>query len=76
MATLNVQEIDETILSRLRNRAERHGISVEEEVRFIIREAVTGQERLGDMALRIFGPERGANLPLPDRQPHEPIELG
>ena len=48
---------------------------MEEEARQILARAVSPPERLGDLALKIFGPERGADLELPPREPHDPIDL-
>lgn len=48
---------------------------MEEEVRRIIRRAVAAPERLGDLALRCFGPAYGVELELPPREPHEPLDL-
>lgn len=75
MASLSVRKIDEETLKRLRVRAARHGVSMEEEVRRLIREAVSGPERLGDLALQLFGPDHGVELPLPEREAHEPLDL-
>ena len=52
MASLSVRKLDEETLARLRARAASHGISMEEEARRILKEAVTAPERLGDLALR------------------------
>jgi plasmid stability protein len=75
MANLSVRNLDDTIYERLRIRAARHGVSMEEEVRRIIQRSVASPERLGQLALECFGPAHGVELELPDRQPHEPIEL-
>ena len=48
---------------------------MEEEVRQILKRAVAPPERLGDLFLKIFGPARGADLDLPPREPHEPLDL-
>lgn len=48
---------------------------MEEEVRQILARAVA-PERLGDLFLKIFGPDRGADLELPSREPHDPTDLG
>ena len=76
MANLSVRRIDGVTLDRLRVRAARHGVSMEEEIRRILRESVSGPEHLGDMALQMFGPEHGVDLTLPLGQPHKPPELG
>jgi plasmid stability protein len=75
MANLSVRNIDDTIFERLRIRAAQNGVSMEEEVRRIIQRSVASPERLGQLALECFGPAHGVELELPDRQPHQPIEL-
>lgn len=75
MAGLSVRKLDDETLSRLRVRAAKHGVSMEEEARRILRDAVSAPDCLGDLALRIFGPERGVDLQLPERTPHEPLAL-
>ena len=54
MASLSVRKLDDNTLERLRARATRHGVSMEEEVRRIIRFAVSSPERLGDFAVGLF----------------------
>ena len=76
MASLSIRKLDDETYDRLRDRAARHGVSMEEEARQILRRAVSPPERLGDLFLKIFGPERGADLELPPREPHEPVTLG
>ena len=75
MASLSVRKLDDETLSRLRIRAAKHGVSMEEEARRILKEAVTAPDYLGDLALRIFGSKHGVDLPLPERTPHEPMDL-
>ena len=75
LASLSVRSLDDDTLARLRMRAARRGVSMEEEVRRILKEAVSGPERLGDLAVRIFGPKHGVDLELPDRKPHMPVDL-
>jgi hypothetical protein len=45
---------------------------MEEEVRRIIRQAVSAPKQLGDLALEFFGPEFGVELELMQHKPHEP----
>jgi hypothetical protein len=45
---------------------------MEEETRQILKRAVSPPERLGDLFLKVFGPDRGVDLELPPRAPHEP----
>lgn len=75
MRGLSVRKLDDETFSRLRIRAARNGVSMEEEVRRILRDAVSAPDRLGDLALRMFGPEHGVDVPLPERAPHEPLGL-
>lgn len=75
MASLSVRRIDDELYELLRIRAARHGVSMEEEVRQILRRAVSAPERLGDLALEYFGDD-GVDLELPSREPHEPMSVG
>ena len=75
MASLSVRKLDEETLARLRARAARHGISMEEEARRILKGAVSAPERLGDLALGIFGPHHGVDLELPKHAAHKPVGL-
>lgn len=75
MASLSVRKLDTETLSRLRVRAAKHGVSMEEEARRILKDAVRAPEQLGDLALQIFGPEHGVDLHLRERTPHEPLDL-
>jgi len=75
MANLSVRKIDDETLSRLRIRAAKHGVSMKEEARRILRDAVSAPNDMGDLALQIFGPMHGVDLPLRERTPHEPLDL-
>lgn len=75
MVGLSVRNLDRETYERLRRRAAREGVSMEEEVRRIIKRAVSAPERLGDLFLARFGPENGVDLELPPREPHEPPDL-
>jgi plasmid stability protein len=75
MASLSIRKLDDETYIRLRDRAARHGISMEEEVRQVLREAVASPERLGDLFLNVFGAARGTDLDLPPRGIHEPLDL-
>lgn len=74
MPSLSVRKIDEEVYRKLRARATDHGVSMEEEVRRILRRAVSAPERLGELALRCFGPD-GVELELPPRRLHDPPDL-
>jgi plasmid stability protein len=75
MASLSVRKIEEEVYERLKRRAARHGVSTEEEVRRILRRAVSTPERLGELAVRLFGSEHGVELEPSPRPPHEPLDL-
>ncbi len=75
MASLSIRKLDDEIHDRLRDRAARRGVSMEEEARQILTRAVSSPERLGDLFLKIFGPARGADLDLPSRELHDPLDL-
>lgn len=75
MASLSVRKIDDEVYERLKAQAAEHGVSTEEEVRRILRRAVSAPERLGELAVRLFGPDHGADLEPQPRTPHEPLDL-
>lgn len=75
MASLSVRKIDDEVYELLRIRAAKHGVSMEEEVRRILKRAISAPERLGDLARKYFGDE-GVDLELPPREPHEPMRVG
>ena len=75
MGSLSVRRLDEETIRRLRLRAARNGRSMEEETRTIIRQAVSTPERIGDVAVSLFGPAHGVDLDLPERTPHQPVRL-
>jgi len=75
MANLSVRKLDDEVFSKLRLRAATHGVSMEEEVRQILKQAVTNPIKLGDMALQLFGETHGVELELPENTPHEPLDL-
>ena len=58
---------------RLRVRAARHGVSMEEEVRRILGAAVAAPDRIGGLAVQLFGPANGVDLERPEHPTHEPM---
>lgn len=72
MANLSIQKLDDDTISRLRIRALHHSISMEEEARRILRQAVANPKRLGDLSVQFFGSKSGVELELPQHAPHEP----
>jgi plasmid stability protein len=75
MGNLSVRRLDKDTLERLRVRAAEPGVSMEEEARRILAEAVAAPRQLGDLAVSLFGATHGADLTMPPRQPHPPITL-
>lgn len=75
MANLSVRKLDDETLSALRVQAAQHGISMEEEARRILKRAVKRPEKLGDLAISLFGPEHGVDLPLEKHEPHHPLDF-
>ncbi len=73
MATLTIRQLDERTKTRLRVRAARHGRSMEEEAREILRLAVNAppeaKGNLGEMIRGVFAPLGGVELELPPREP-------
>ncbi len=71
MATLTIRNLDEDLKARLRVRAARNGCSMEQEVREILREAVSPSVASNDFAERIrkrFAPLKVDALPIPKRR--------
>jgi hypothetical protein len=44
-------------------------------VRRILQAAVSGSDRLGDLAVEMFGASEGADLDLPEHEPAEPVDF-
>lgn len=75
MASLSIRKLSRNVYERLRLRAVKHGISMEEEARRIIYQAVTVPEKLSNVFKKYFGVENGVDLDLLDqRNPHNPPE--
>ena len=79
MGSISIRKLDDDVIRRLRIRAAEKNISMEEEVRRILREATaeaTGeQENIVDLARKYFGPEHGIELEIPEHEPHEPLDF-
>jgi len=75
MANLSIRKLDEDTMRQLRVLAAKHGVSTEEQVRRILRRAVAGPERLGDLAVATFGPAHGVELELAEHAAHEPVDI-
>ncbi len=73
MASITVRNLDDDIRARLRVRAAEHHRSLEEEVRVILRDAVTsrraGPRNLAEFTRECFASLGGVELELPPRGP-------
>jgi plasmid stability protein len=72
MASITIRKLDDAVKSRLRIRAARHGRSMEEEAREILKVAVTKKAsqtlNLAESIRRHIVPLGGVDLALPSRQ--------
>jgi len=76
MANLSIRNLDDETVAALRRRALRHGVSMEEEVRRILKRETAAPERLGDLAVSLFAAAYGEPaLALPEREIHEPMDF-
>jgi len=69
LADLSVGKLDEETYERLRSRASKHGVSMEEEVRRILKKTLSAPESISSIFEKHFGPENGVDLTLPVRKP-------
>ncbi len=80
MATITIRNIDDSIKKRLRMRAASHNLSMEEEVRRLLKAALGEDDDLKGIGTRIhnrFIEEGGIELPEPKRNqvPRKPETL-
>ena len=80
MASITIRNLDDDVRTRLRVRAAEHSRSMEEEVRIILREAVSdgkvGPRDLAKFTRECFAPLGGVELELPPRGPmREPTDF-
>lgn len=79
MSSITIRNLDNNLKARLRMRAARHGLSMEQEVRNILQTTLaadTGPVSGLDLALRItqrFKGLGGDDLPMPERTPARPV---
>ncbi|MFN8550715.1 MAG: hypothetical protein U0103_04440 [Candidatus Obscuribacterales bacterium] len=73
MASIVIRKLDESTKELLRIRAAQNGRSMEEEVRFILRAALSAEQakesNLSDRIRKRFKPLGGLELRLPERAP-------
>ena len=75
VANISIRQLDDETVARLRVRAAHHGVSMEEEVRRILKHAVTPPQRITDVFRKHFGQAHGVDLELPRHEPHEPTGI-
>lgn len=76
MTSISVRKIDGDVLKQLKRRAAEHGYSMEEEVRQIIKAAVSPPDQLGDFVTALFASTYdNEGFVLPKGEHSEPIEL-
>ncbi len=75
MASLSVRKLDDNVYRQLQARAVAHGVSMEEEVRGIILQAVLPPKKLSAVFREQFGEKNGVDLVLPNRETSEPINF-
>ncbi|MFY0990145.1 FitA-like ribbon-helix-helix domain-containing protein [Halomonas sp. C05BenzN] len=70
MATITIRNLDDDLKAELRLAAARHGHSMEEEVRTILRRALSAEptQGLGSRIRQRFAAEGGVELELPSRK--------
>lgn len=74
MPSLSIRRVPEEVIERLRMQAARHGVSMEEEARRLIKAGVAGTEPVGALARELFA-GAGADLEIPVREIAEPLDL-
>ena len=81
MSAITIRNLDNTLKTRLRMQAARHGRSMEEEARQLLRRGLdqdgdAGLVRLTALAQTLFGAEHGLDLALPPREPPRNLPEG
>lgn len=74
MASLLIRNVDAALHQRLKARAAEHRRSLEEEVRDLLRQALSQSDRTENLAIlsrRLFADTDAADLPLPTRDDPE-----
>jgi plasmid stability protein len=81
MASITIRRLEDSVKERLRARAARHGVSMEEEAREILKVGLARTEDTGanwvETIRRRFAAIGGVDLPIPPRGPmREPPDFG
>jgi len=75
MPDISIRKLGDETVALLRERAARHGVSMEEEIRRILRAAVSNPQPISRIASELFGPDHGVELQIPAHPEHEPIDM-
>jgi plasmid stability protein len=76
MANLSIRKLDDVVYKKLQERAVLHAISMEEEARRMITQAVMTSDSITATFQECFGPENGVDFSIPhQRAPHDPIDF-
>jgi antitoxin FitA len=75
VTSLNIPKLEPKIMPALRIQAARHGISMEEEIREILKRRVQSQHSISDIAFKLFGLKQGVHLKLSRHPAHQPLDL-
>ncbi len=77
MRSISVRKLDKEAYEQLRIRAAKHGVSMEEEARQIIYQAVSAPDSIPEVFRKCFGYKNGVDLDkhLNPRKPHKPMDL-
>ena len=75
MPDISIRKLEPETVALLRERAARHGVSMEEEVRRILRATVTTRQPISQIANELFGPDHGVELKPPTHPVHEPVDF-
>jgi plasmid stability protein len=76
MANLSIRKLDDKIYEQLRLRAAKHGVSMENEVRQILSQAVSAPEQISAVFQKYFGRNNGINLEASNKhKPHDPMRF-
>ena len=75
MASLSIRRLEDETLRRLKARAKRDSLSLEETVRRILRVAVVDEVPLGRTTIRRIVGEDAIDLELPQRELDSPIDF-
>lgn len=76
MASLSIRRLDDEDFKNLRIQAAKHGVSMEEEVRQIIKRSISSPKKITLVFQKHFGAAHGIDVTLDsNREPHNPIDF-